>query len=56
MVEAHPRRQEPEHIGVGLRLAEGRDGRPVEAEVEMAVGLVDVVLLERVGAGRTTSA
>ena len=36
----------------GLRLAERRDGRAVEAQVEVAVGLVDVVLLERRGRGQ----
>ncbi len=47
MIEAHSRGQQPEHVRVGLGLAEGRDGRPVQAHVEMAVRLVDVVLLER---------
>ena len=37
---------------LGLRFAEGRDGRLAEAQVEVAVGLVEVVVLEGGGRGQ----
>src|SRR3712207_6972353 len=37
VVEPHPGREEPEDLRVRLRLAEGRDRRPVERGVEVPV-------------------
>ena len=36
----------------GFALAQRRDGGPAQAQVEVAVGLVDVVVLERGGRGQ----
>ena len=46
VVEAHARGEPAEQLRVRQRLAERRDRRPAEADVEVAVGLVDVVVLE----------
>ena len=52
MVEPHARRQQAEDLGVGLALADGCDGRTAEAQVEVPVGLVQVVVLEGRGRGQ----
>ena len=47
--KAHARGEQPEHLAVGLRLAHRRDRRCVGENVQMAVGLVHVVVLELSG-------
>ena len=49
VVEPHARGEAAEELGVRERLAERRDRRAAEADVEVPVGLVDVVVLERRG-------
>ncbi|EXI68478.1 MAG: hypothetical protein AW08_01260 [Candidatus Accumulibacter adjunctus] len=44
LTETHPRCQPTKQLGVRQRLAERRDRRLVELDVQMAVGLVDVQL------------
>ncbi len=51
VVEAHAGRETPEELGVRPGLTLGRDRRPVEAHVQVTIGLVDVVVLEG-GGGR----
>ncbi len=51
VLEAHPRCQAPEELGVRQALAQRLDGRAREAQAEVAVGLVQVVVLEG-GGGR----
>ena len=46
LVEPHARRQSPEELGVGDRLAQRRDRGHVEAQVEVPPRVHDVELLE----------
>ena len=46
LVEAHARREQPEHFGIGLGLAKRRNRRVVRKRIQVAVRVVDVGVLE----------